>query len=154
MVRRVALYLRVSTGGQTVENQRRELAAWAERAGHEVVEVYQDSGVSGAKGREARPGLARTARPVPPCGLSWQGADRADARDGMLACRDCRVDLPRGQAQPVRLSCCSIRGDRGAREAGHGRKRPIWAIIRMKTGKFAVIRNSRNVLGQSLGAAT
>jgi DNA invertase Pin-like site-specific DNA recombinase len=39
---RVALYLRVSTAGQTVENQRRELAAWAERAGHEVVAVYQD----------------------------------------------------------------------------------------------------------------
>jgi DNA invertase Pin-like site-specific DNA recombinase len=31
--RRVALYLRVSTDGQTVENQRRELEAVAERHG-------------------------------------------------------------------------------------------------------------------------
>jgi DNA invertase Pin-like site-specific DNA recombinase len=54
---RVALYLRVSTNGQTVENQRRELTAWAERAGHEIAAVYQDNGISGAKGRDARPGL-------------------------------------------------------------------------------------------------
>jgi len=54
---RVALYLRVSTTGQTVENQRRELTAWAERAGHEIVATYEDAGISGAKGREARPGL-------------------------------------------------------------------------------------------------
>lgn len=55
MARRVALYLRVSTVGQTVENQRRELEAWAARAGDRVVEVYQDNGISGAKGRDARP---------------------------------------------------------------------------------------------------
>ena len=54
---RVALYLRVSTSGQTVENQRRELAAWAERAGHEIVATYEDAGISGSKGRDARPGL-------------------------------------------------------------------------------------------------
>ena len=52
---RVALYLRVSTTGQTVENQRRELEAWAARAGHEVVAAYADEGVSGAKGRDRRP---------------------------------------------------------------------------------------------------
>ena len=59
MARRVALYLRISTGSQTVENQRRELTAWAERAGHEIVEIYQDAGISGTKGRDARPGLDR-----------------------------------------------------------------------------------------------
>jgi DNA invertase Pin-like site-specific DNA recombinase len=58
-VARVALYLRVSTAGQTVENQRRELAAWAERARHEVVAVYRDDGVSGGKGRDKRPGFDR-----------------------------------------------------------------------------------------------
>jgi DNA invertase Pin-like site-specific DNA recombinase len=57
MARRVALYLRVSTSGQTVENQRRELEAWAARAGHEIVEIYQDAGISGSKGRDKRPGL-------------------------------------------------------------------------------------------------
>ena len=46
---RVALYLRVSTSnGQTTENQRRELEAWAVCAGHEVVEIYEDAGVSGS----------------------------------------------------------------------------------------------------------
>jgi len=54
---RVALYLRVSTAGQTVENQRRELEAWAGRAGHEVVAAYADEGVSGAGGRDRRPQL-------------------------------------------------------------------------------------------------
>ena len=55
---RVALYLRVSTAiGQTTENQRRELTAWAKRAGWPVVAVYEDAGISGAKGRETRPGL-------------------------------------------------------------------------------------------------
>ena len=36
---RVALYLRVSTTGQSVDNQSLELEAWAGRAGHEVVSV-------------------------------------------------------------------------------------------------------------------
>src|SRR3954465_2200574 len=52
---RVALYLRVSTTGQTVENQKLELEAWAGRAGHEMVAVYADAGISGAKGRDRRP---------------------------------------------------------------------------------------------------
>ena len=55
---RVALYLRVSTvNGQTTKNQSRELTAWAKRAGWPVVAVYEDAGISGAKGREKRPGL-------------------------------------------------------------------------------------------------
>ena len=54
--KRVALYLRVSTDGQTVENQRRELHAVARRNGWEVVAEYEDNGVSGAKGRAQRPG--------------------------------------------------------------------------------------------------
>src|SRR5215211_2212983 len=56
---RVALYLRVSTTGQTVGNQRLELEAWAGRAGHEVAAVYADEGVSGAKGRDRRPEFDR-----------------------------------------------------------------------------------------------
>ncbi len=56
---RVALYVRVSTDGQTVANQRRDLEAMAERAGWQIVEVYQDKGVSGAKGRNGRPELNR-----------------------------------------------------------------------------------------------
>jgi hypothetical protein len=51
---RAAIYLRVSTDEQTTDNQERELRATAERAGHEVVAVYRDAGISGAKGRDKR----------------------------------------------------------------------------------------------------
>jgi DNA invertase Pin-like site-specific DNA recombinase len=57
--KRVAFYLRVSTGSQTVENQRRELAAAAEQRGWTVIELYSDNGVSGAKGRDKRPAFDR-----------------------------------------------------------------------------------------------
>ena len=53
---RVAIYTRVSTGSQTTENQLRELRAVAEREGHQVVAEFTDS-ISGAKGRDQRPGL-------------------------------------------------------------------------------------------------
>ena len=57
MAKRAAVYVRVSTDKQTVENQIRELRQIAERRGWEVVEEYRDAGISGAKGRENRPGL-------------------------------------------------------------------------------------------------
>jgi DNA invertase Pin-like site-specific DNA recombinase len=47
--------VRVSTDNQNTRSQRRELEAWAERAGHTVVKVYADQGISGAKGRDQRP---------------------------------------------------------------------------------------------------
>lgn len=52
-----ALYLRVSTDEQTTENQQRELTEAASRAGWEITAVYRDEGISGAKGRDKRPGL-------------------------------------------------------------------------------------------------
>jgi DNA invertase Pin-like site-specific DNA recombinase len=55
--RRAALYLRVSTDDQTVENQRSDLHKLAELRGWNVVATYEDVGISGAKGREKRPGL-------------------------------------------------------------------------------------------------
>lgn len=55
--RRVALYLRVSTSEQNTRAQRRDLKAAAERHGWEVVRTFEDDGVSGAKGRDGRPGL-------------------------------------------------------------------------------------------------
>ena len=56
MVRKVALYCRVSTStkDQTTENQLRELTDYCDRMGYEVVKVYEDE-VSGAKTREKRP---------------------------------------------------------------------------------------------------
>ena len=55
--KRVALYLRVSTSEQTTRNQRRELRAVAERHGWTVVATFEDTGISGSKGREVRPGF-------------------------------------------------------------------------------------------------
>src|SRR5262245_21404264 len=55
--KRAALYVRVSTDAQTVENQICELRQVAGRRGWDVVEVYSDAGISGAKGRNGRPGL-------------------------------------------------------------------------------------------------
>jgi len=49
--KRVAIYVRVSTDGQTVENQKRELGAVAKRHGWEVAGVFSDHGISGAKER-------------------------------------------------------------------------------------------------------
>jgi DNA invertase Pin-like site-specific DNA recombinase len=53
--KRVALYIRVSTYEQTTANQAADLEAWAKRAGHEMVKVYEDKGISGTKGRDKRP---------------------------------------------------------------------------------------------------
>jgi DNA invertase Pin-like site-specific DNA recombinase len=58
-MKRVGIYLRVSTNGQTTENQRRELEAVAARSGWEIVGIYEDAGISGAKGRDERPGFDR-----------------------------------------------------------------------------------------------
>jgi DNA invertase Pin-like site-specific DNA recombinase len=53
--KRVALYARVSTDGQTTENQRRELRAAVERHGWTMAIEFIDHCVSGAKGRKDRP---------------------------------------------------------------------------------------------------
>jgi DNA invertase Pin-like site-specific DNA recombinase len=57
--KRVGLYLRVSTAGQTVENQRQDLMRVAEQRGWHVVEEYVDHGISGSKGRDQRPAFHR-----------------------------------------------------------------------------------------------
>lgn len=62
--KRVAFYLRVSTTSQTTENQRRELELTASRHGWEVVKVYEDFGISGAKGKDERPQLGELMRGV------------------------------------------------------------------------------------------
>src|ERR1700757_265622 len=54
-MKRAVLYLRVSTLDQTTANQERELRQIAERAGWQIVHVYRDHGISGAKGRDKRP---------------------------------------------------------------------------------------------------
>lgn len=61
-MKRVGIYLRVSTGSQTTENQRRELESVAVRSGWQVVGIYEDAGISGAKGRDKRPEFDRLLR--------------------------------------------------------------------------------------------
>lgn len=57
---RAALYLRVSTtDAQTTENQRMALAKVAQHRGWEIVQTYEDAGISGAKGRDKRPAFDR-----------------------------------------------------------------------------------------------
>ena len=56
-MKRVAICLRVGTSKQETGNQRRELEAVAARSGWQIVKVYEDAGISGAKGRDKRPGL-------------------------------------------------------------------------------------------------
>jgi hypothetical protein len=55
--KKAAIYPRVSTGEQTTENQRRELEAVAADKGWTIVAVYEDAGISGANGRDKRPGF-------------------------------------------------------------------------------------------------
>jgi len=57
MPKRAAIYLRVSTDRQTLENQRQAIQGVADRRAWEVVAVYSDAGISGAKGRADRPGF-------------------------------------------------------------------------------------------------
>ena len=54
---RAFAYLRVSTGEQTVEHQRRAIEEWAGRSGVEVVRWFEDA-ASGALPALRRPGLA------------------------------------------------------------------------------------------------
>lgn len=53
--KRVGLYLRVSTSGQTTENQRLDLERVAQQRGWVIAKVYEDHGISGTKGRDKRP---------------------------------------------------------------------------------------------------
>ena len=56
-MKRAAIYLRVSTIDQTTANQERELREIAGRSGLQILKVYKDHGISGAKARDKRPGF-------------------------------------------------------------------------------------------------
>ena len=64
VAKQVALYLRVSTTEQTVENQQRELEAVAQRHDWSVVATFSDARISGTKGRDKRPGYDRLCRGI------------------------------------------------------------------------------------------
>ena len=81
---RAALYLRVSTGEQSVENQRRELLETASRRGWEVVQEFADEGISGAKGRDRRPAFDRLLKAVTRRKIDMVAAGEYDASDNPL----------------------------------------------------------------------
>ena len=57
MVRRVAIYTRVSTLDQTIDNQLIELREHCSKMGWEIVKEYADEGLSGTLSRDKRPAL-------------------------------------------------------------------------------------------------
>ena len=61
---RVAIYVRVSQAGQSIENQVSALREVGQRLAWNIVDVYADDGISGAKGREQRPAFDRLLRGV------------------------------------------------------------------------------------------
>src|SRR6476469_4598116 len=99
--KRAALYVRVSTDAQTVENQLRELRQVAVRRGWDVVEGYSDAGISGAKGRNGRPGLDSTLKDPSPrhvdIVMAWSidrlGRSLIDLLDTIQHLEACGVDL-------------------------------------------------------------
>ena len=98
--KRAAVYLRVSTGEQTVGNQRRELEAAAASRGWSVVAVYADEGISGAEGREGRPQLDLMLKDAVlsfDIGMVWAvdrlGRSLADLIGSMQELHGAKVDL-------------------------------------------------------------
>jgi DNA invertase Pin-like site-specific DNA recombinase len=59
---RAIIYARVSTLGQTVENQLIDLRRFAANSNYEIIEEVLDEGISGSTGRDDRPGLNRLYR--------------------------------------------------------------------------------------------
>jgi DNA invertase Pin-like site-specific DNA recombinase len=78
MSKRVAIYLRVSTDQQTTENQRLELERVAQQRGWTVTAVYTDNGVSGAKGRDKRPGFDALCKDMTRCKFDMVAAWSVD----------------------------------------------------------------------------
>src|SRR6516165_9157899 len=101
MSKRAAIYVRVSTDKQTVENQRAALAAIAERRGWRIVATYTDAGISGAKGRKDRPGLGQMLKDAQrrsfDVAMAWAidrlGRSLIDLLGTIQALEACGVDL-------------------------------------------------------------
>jgi DNA invertase Pin-like site-specific DNA recombinase len=91
MAKRAAIYLRVSTDEQTTENQERALREVAARSGHEIVAMYRDEGISGAKGRDKRPGFDAMHKDASPQVRYRHGLERRSAWP--LAARPDRLPL-------------------------------------------------------------
>ena len=56
---KLVAYVRVSREDENPDNQRFAIYEWASKQGHQVLEVYEDVGVSGALPPKERPGFKR-----------------------------------------------------------------------------------------------
>ena len=97
--RRVAFYVRVSKGSQSLENQKRELRQAAKSHGWEVVQIYQDKS-SGAR-KEKRPGYLELMRVIQRRGVDLVAAWSTDRISRSL--RDLMNLLGELQAKDVDL---------------------------------------------------
>jgi DNA invertase Pin-like site-specific DNA recombinase len=101
MMKRAALYVRVSTDRQTVENQVAKLTEVAAGRGWSIVATYNDAGISGAKGRDKRPGLDAMLKDVQrhrfDVVMAWSidrlGRSLIDLLDTIRHLEACKVDL-------------------------------------------------------------
>lgn len=99
--KRAALYVRVSTDKQTVENQIARLSEIAKGRGWEITATYNDAGISGAKGRKDRPGLNEMLKDAQRCKfdvvMAWSidrlGRSLIDLLGTIQTLEACGVDL-------------------------------------------------------------
>ena len=99
--KRAALYVRVSTDRQTIDNQIAKLTEVAKARGWQIVATFSDAGISGAKGRKDRPGLDTMLKEAQrhkfDVVMSWaidrMGRSLIDLLDTIRHLEACRVDL-------------------------------------------------------------
>ena len=82
MVRKVAIYTRVSTLDQTIDNQLIELRDHCSRMEWEVVKEYSDKGLSGLSLETKDPHSTLSSRTHTANGLSWWFAGISLVSDG------------------------------------------------------------------------
>jgi DNA invertase Pin-like site-specific DNA recombinase len=100
-IKRAALYCRVSTDRQTLENQIAKLTEIAKARGWQIVATFNDAGISGAKGRKDRPGLdemlKQAQRGAFDVAMAWSidrvGRSLVDLLGTIQHLEACKVDL-------------------------------------------------------------
>jgi DNA invertase Pin-like site-specific DNA recombinase len=101
MTKRAALYVRVSTDRQTVENQIAALSKVAAARGWQIVETFSDAGISGVKVRKDRAGLDEMLKQAQrgkfDVVMAWAidriGRSLVDLRNTIETLKACGVDL-------------------------------------------------------------
>ena len=139
--RRAAIYVRVSTDRQTVENQVAKLTEVAKARGWQIVATFTDAGISGVKGRKDRPGLddmlKQAQRGTFDVVMAWAidrvGRSLIDLLGTIQHLEACHVDLYLDQQTdrhddargPIAIP--GDRGFRGVRALNDPRARQRWA---------------------------